>query len=224
MWQGGQVGHYTPPLRISHLRTTWTVLCAVGCSRPCCHPRGGHLPARGAQPPCGVRGHLVGGGGGGALLMARSACAAFGRCSSARTSWFPCVLLCVLLGLVSLPRVGRLRAQLLCCLRSSRFRALSSSACTGSFFFCWHVPRCWCVAPGGGGEQHVAPCLLLCLSGCPGGVAVRPSHDPPPPKGPKGTRSLCKNGPGSQKALWEHCSLPEETIMAPPKNTPPNQE
>ena len=27
--------------------------------------------------------------------MARSACAAFGGCCSARTSWFPCVLLCV---------------------------------------------------------------------------------------------------------------------------------
>ena len=39
------------------------------------------------------------------LLMARSACAAFGGCCSARTSWFPCVLLCVLLGLVSLPCV-----------------------------------------------------------------------------------------------------------------------
>ena len=29
---------------------TWTVPCAVGWSRPCCHPRGG-LPARRAQPP-----------------------------------------------------------------------------------------------------------------------------------------------------------------------------
>ena len=50
--------------------------------------------------------------------MARSACAAFGGCCSARTSWFPCVLLCVLLGLVSPPCVGRLCAQLLCCLRT----------------------------------------------------------------------------------------------------------
>ena len=40
--------------------------------------------------------------------MARSVCAAFGGCYSARTSWFPCVLLCVLLGLISLPCVGRL--------------------------------------------------------------------------------------------------------------------
>ena len=35
--------------------------------------------------------------------MARSACAAFGGCCSARTSWFPCVLLCVLLGLAPPP-------------------------------------------------------------------------------------------------------------------------
>ena len=62
--------------------------------------------------------------------MARSVCAAFGGCCSARTSWFPCVLLCVLLGLVSLPCVGRLCAQLLCCLRSSQFRAFSFSAGT----------------------------------------------------------------------------------------------
>ena len=54
--------------------------------------------------------------------MARSACAAFGGCCSARTSWFSCVLLCVLLGLVSLPCVGRPCAQLLCCMRSSQFR------------------------------------------------------------------------------------------------------
>ena len=67
-------------------------------------------------------------GGGGCLLMARSACTAFGGCCSARTSWFPCVLLCIVLGLVSLPCVGRLSAQLLCCLRSSQFRALSFSA------------------------------------------------------------------------------------------------
>ena len=44
---------------------------------------------------------------GGCLLMARSACATFGGCCNARTSWFPCVLLCVLLGLVSLPCGGR---------------------------------------------------------------------------------------------------------------------
>ena len=49
--------------------------------------------------------------------MARSACTAFGGCCCACTSWFPCVLLCVLLGLVSLPCVGRLCAQMLCYLR-----------------------------------------------------------------------------------------------------------
>ena len=37
-----------PRTRVSHLRTTWTVPCAVDWARPCCHPRGGHLPARGA--------------------------------------------------------------------------------------------------------------------------------------------------------------------------------
>ena len=97
-----------PCTRISHLCTMWTVPCAVGWSWPCCHTCGGHLPAQGFSPrPCGVHGHLVEGGGGGGLLMARSACAAFGGCCSARTSWIPCVLLCVLLGLVSLPCVGR---------------------------------------------------------------------------------------------------------------------
>ena len=70
------------------------------------------------------------GRGGGGLLMALSACAAFGGCCSARPSWFPCVLLCVLLGLVSQPFVGRPCAQLLCCLHSSQFRALSFSAGT----------------------------------------------------------------------------------------------
>ena len=75
-------------------------------------------------------GTLVREGGGGCLPMARSACAAFGGCSSARTSWFPCVLLCVLLGLVSLPCLGRFCTQSLCCLHSSQFRALSFSAGT----------------------------------------------------------------------------------------------
>ena len=42
---------FTSRGRISPLRTTWTVPCVVGWSRPCCHPRGGHFPARGAQPP-----------------------------------------------------------------------------------------------------------------------------------------------------------------------------
>ena len=46
--------------------------------------------------------------------MARSACTAVSGCCSAHTLWFPCVLLCVMLGLVSLPCVGRLCAQLFC--------------------------------------------------------------------------------------------------------------
>ena len=113
--------------------------------------------ARRSPRPCGVRGHLVEGvGGGGGLLMARSACAAFGGGCSARTSWFPCVLLCVLLGLILLPCVGRLCAQLLCCLRSSQFRALSFSA--GTLTVAGARRR---------GGQHVAPCLPLWLSGCP---------------------------------------------------------
>ena len=42
--------------------------------------------SRRSPRPCGVRGHLVEGGGeGGCLLMARSACAAFGGCCGART-------------------------------------------------------------------------------------------------------------------------------------------
>ena len=97
---------------------------------PVATPVAGTSRRAGRSPrPCGVRGHLVRGGGGG-LLMARSACAAFAGCCSARTSWFPCVLFCVLLGLVSLPCVGRFCAQLFCCLRSSQFRALSFSAGT----------------------------------------------------------------------------------------------
>ena len=49
-----------PCMRSSHLCMTLTVPCAVGWSRPCCHPHGGHLLAR----HCGVRGHLVEGRGG----------------------------------------------------------------------------------------------------------------------------------------------------------------
>ena len=90
---------------------------------PVATPVAGTSRRAGRSPrPCGVCGHLVEGGGAGCLLMARSACTALGGCCSARTSWFPCVLLCVLLGLVSLPCVGRLCAQLLCCLRFSQFR------------------------------------------------------------------------------------------------------
>ena len=40
-----------PQTRIARLRMTLTVPRAVGWSRPCCHPCGGHLLARGVQPP-----------------------------------------------------------------------------------------------------------------------------------------------------------------------------
>ena len=156
-----------PRTRVSHLRTMWTVPCAVGWSRPCCRPRGRHLPARGAQfPPLwSMRAPCRGGGGG--LLMALSACAAFGGCCSARTSWFPCVSLCVLLGLVSLPCVGRPCAQLFCCLRSSQFRALSFSA--GTLTAAGVRRR---------GGQHVAPCLPLWLSPLESMVRVLCVHAP----------------------------------------------
>ena len=80
----------------------------------------------------------------GCLLMARSACATFGGCSVGRTSWFPCVLLCVLLGLVSLPCVGRLCAQLLCCCVPPNF---------GLFLVLLaRSPLLVCGAGGGGGQ------------------------------------------------------------------------
>ena len=100
------------------------------------------------------------------LLMARSACAAFGGCCSARTSWFPCVLLCVLLGLVSLPCVGRPCAQLFCCLPSSQFRALSFSAGTLTAF----------------GVRRRGGSMSLPASHC--GCRVVPlANTPPPPEG-----------------------------------------
>ena len=108
---------FTSPYDVDCPVCGWLVTALLPTSR-----RAGHN-----SRPCGVRGHLVEGGRGG-LLMAHSACAAFGGCCSARTSWFPCVLLCVLLGLVSLPCVGRLCAQLLVFLPIS-----------GSFFFYRHA-------------------------------------------------------------------------------------
>ena len=115
----------------------------------------GHGPVAAgcSSRPCGVRGHLVEGGGGGVF--------ADGSLGIRRIWWLLqrshlMVPLCVPLGLVSLPCVGRLCAQLLCCLRSSQFQALSFSS--------WHAHCCSCAAPGG---QHVAPCIPLWLSGCP---------------------------------------------------------
>ena len=67
---------------------------AVCWSRPCCHPHGGHLPGRRGTAPALVE--FVGTSwreGGACLLMARSACAAFGGCCCARTSWSAFALL-----------------------------------------------------------------------------------------------------------------------------------
>ena len=81
-----------------------TVPRAVGSSMPCCHPVDGTpLRAGGSLRPGGVPGQLTGGGGGASLLMAHSACTAFGDCCGARSVWSPCVLQCALLGLVPLP-------------------------------------------------------------------------------------------------------------------------
>ena len=76
--------------------------------------------------------------------------------SSARTSWFPCVLVCVMLGLVSLPCVGRPCAHLLCCLRSSQFR-----------WFLFRLARSLMLvsgAGGGGGSRSLHPLVAVGLS------------------------------------------------------------
>ena len=87
--------------------------------------------------------------------MARSACAAFGGCCSACTSWFPCVLLCVVLGLLSLPCGAALcRVALL----------LAFLPISGSFFFCWHAHRCWCAGPGGAACRSLHPLVAVGLS------------------------------------------------------------
>ena len=94
---------------------------------------------------------------GGCLLMALSVCAAFGGCCDACTSWFPCVLLCVLLGLVSLPCVGQPYAQLLCCLRSSQCRA--------SFFLLARSLLLVCGVGGGGAAcRSLYPLVAVGLS------------------------------------------------------------
>ena len=91
--------------------------------------------------------------------MALLACAAFGGCCSARTSWFPCVLLCVLLLLARLTAVC---GAALCPVAS----LLAFLPIWGSFFFCWHTHCCWCAAPGGGGAacRSLHPLVAVGLS------------------------------------------------------------
>ena len=138
-----------PPVRGFHISVRRGLSRArLAGQWPCCH-----LPARGAQPPPLWSTRAPCRGRRGCLLTARSACAAFGGCRRACTSWFPCVFLCVLLGLVSLPCVGRLCNQLLVFLPIS-----------GSSFFCWHAHRCWCAAPGGAACRSLPPIVAVGLS------------------------------------------------------------
>ena len=87
--------------------------------------------------------------------MARSACATFGGCCCACTSWFPCVLLCVLLGLVAAVWGAAL------CLVALLLAFLPIS---GYFFFCGHAHRCWCAAPGGAACCSLPPIVAVGLS------------------------------------------------------------
>ena len=145
-----------PRTRISHLRMTWTVPCAVGWSRPCCQPCGGHLPARGAQLPplCSTWAPCRGRGGG----------VADGSLGMRRIWWLlHCSHLMVPLCIVVCPVGARTTAvcgaalcQLLCCLRSSQFRAPSFSA--GTLTAAGVRRR---------GGQHVTSCIPLWLSDCP---------------------------------------------------------
>ena len=101
----------------------------------------------------------------------RSPVSAFGGYCNARTSWFHCVLLCALLGLVSLPCVGWLCARLLWCLRSSQFPALSSSAgllvCGAGGAACRSLPPIAAVGlshfqlGGTRGTGHFCTCLQI---------------------------------------------------------------
>ena len=126
----------------------------------------------------------------GCLPMARSVCAAFGGCCSARTSWFPCVLLCVLLGLVSLPCVGQPYAQLLFLLARSPLLVCGTggAACrslhplvavglshlqlggtrgTGHFCTCLQIYKLtchWCLL--GFVWSECGALLLFCFLGC----------------------------------------------------------
>ena len=96
---------------------------------------------------------------------------------------FPCAVLCVLLGLVSSPRVGRPCSQLLGCVRSSQFGALFSFSagalnaagvrCQGRGVVCRSVSPLVAVGlshcPLGGtrGTRHFCTCLQICKLTCP---------------------------------------------------------
>ena len=144
-----------PRTRVSHLRTAWTVPCAVGWSPPYCHPYGGHLPAREAQfpplwstwAPCRGRGGAV--------------CCSLG----VRCIWW--LLQCWHL---MVPLCGAV------CLAGACLTAVCGVVCpvalllaflpiSGSFFFSAGTLIAARVRRRGG--QHVAPCIPLWLSGCP---------------------------------------------------------
>ena len=163
-----------PPPRISHLRTTWTVPRAVGWSRPCCHPCGGHLPARRAQlPPLWSTWAPHRGRGGGVF--------ADGSLGVCRIWWLlQCSHLMVPLCLVVCPVGARLTAVCGAALCPVAL-LLAFLPILGSFFFCWHAHRCWCAVLGG---QHVARYLPLWLSGCPPPPLLSThthTHPRPPP-------------------------------------------
>ena len=111
--------------------------------------------------------------------MLRSACAAFGSCNGACTSWSPCVLLCILLGLVSLPCVGRSSVVLLWCVRCSKFGALFSPS--GVFTAASVRRRVW---------QRTAPCPPLWLSTGPIVTWVAPRAPGPDTHVSKSANSL----------------------------------
>ena len=166
-----------PPIRGFHISTQRGLPRArLAVHGPVATPVAGTSRSAGRSPrPCGVRGHLVEGGG----VFADGSL-------GVRCIWWllQCshlmVPLCVLLGLVSLPCVGRPCAQLFCCLRSSQFRALSFSAglltasglrrqggsmsLPASHCGCWVVPLAvgWC--KGHQALLHMSPNLQTDLS------------------------------------------------------------
>ena len=109
--------------------------------------------------PCGVCELLVERGGGW-LLMAHSASTAFGGCCGARSSWPPCALLCVLLGLVSPPCVGPialLRAFLpIWCSFGGGGGSMSLPA---SHCGCWVIPLSFGWRQGHPAFLHMSPNL-----------------------------------------------------------------